>query len=522
MHEASKSQKELIIFAIFLMSVILIPLLSVIKPVNASNPWQVPVTASPLWTDTGLYMQAGNEALISATGTWSWGSIPFLDSCGPGGTPGSTSSDVFIVGNRGELIAFVGPNPYQGHLGDPNFFPQSVGYWSIGNSGTVTSDKAGELWLGINDDATSEDINDNSGSLPASITLYQNTTTTVTCSHSPALQNCTVTCTATVAGVNPTGYVSWWTNSTTGNFSNEFTAINSGTTTTTYTDSSPGTAILYAGYLGDSNNLISTGIISLPVVQSWQVTITSNNTVAGTVNPASGLYGSTPTIITATPNAGNQFLYWTTTGGATLASNSSSTTMAVSGTGTVEAFFAQVTPVKITNVQLPTNTTAQGFNATQLGFIMPTNMTILNPNAVSEQASVQVFANATLVYNNTVTLGAGQTQTIYTSINTTTVGLIVGNYTSQVVAITVGLNAPNTDTSTGNIAVTYPGDLTGDFKVDFNDVTAFVQAYIQYNQVGGSHPVNLECDYNHDGAIDFNDVTAFVDAYIAYNSPGGH
>lgn len=61
--------------------------------------------------------------------------------------------------------------------------------------------------------------------------------------------------------------------------------------------------------------------------------------------------------------------------------------------------------------------------------------------------------------------------------------------------------------------MTCPGDLTGQFEVNFNDINAFVTSYINYYQTGQSNPA---ADFDHDGKLDFNDINLFVSASIAY------
>ena len=64
----------------------------------------------------------------------------------------------------------MGSDPLQGHWGDAGFFPQSTGYLDVGSSLQFNSASNGELWLGFNDDAVSENVGDNSGSVTAVIT----------------------------------------------------------------------------------------------------------------------------------------------------------------------------------------------------------------------------------------------------------------------------------------------------------------------------------------------------------------
>lgn len=135
------------------------------------------VPANPLWKDTGLKVVKGQTVSIKSSGTWNTG----VEECGPDGddTSGDYLADLFLTSDapskHGELIAFVGSqsiDPYQDQWGNSSFFPQLTGkgYWAIGSNITFTIDRDGELWLGINDDAVSQGISDNSGSLTTIIT----------------------------------------------------------------------------------------------------------------------------------------------------------------------------------------------------------------------------------------------------------------------------------------------------------------------------------------------------------------
>ena len=70
------------------------------------------------------------------------------------------------------------------------------------------------------------------------------------------------------------------------------------------------------------------------------------------------------------------------------------------------------------------------------------------------------------------------------------------------------LIAPPTGYPTATQTQSYP---TG--VVNFNDITYFVAAYINYNV---NHIYNPYADQNADGAINFNDISLFVGNYIAY------
>ena len=127
---------------------------------NASALGVATVTAVPLWTDTGLTV-SGYSISISAAGVWDWGGGP----TGPDGDffYGCSGYDEFEQNcHHGQLIAFVGANPYAGTV--------NVDYYGIGSSGSIPNGLSGELWLGFNDDRESGATEDNSGSVEAVMT----------------------------------------------------------------------------------------------------------------------------------------------------------------------------------------------------------------------------------------------------------------------------------------------------------------------------------------------------------------
>lgn len=143
---------------------------------------------------------------------------------------------------------------------------------------------------------------------------------------------------------------------------------------------------------------------------------------------------------------------------------------------------------------------------------MPINLTLSNPDGVSETAFIEVDANSTLVNSSAVMLNAFQTKIIPCDFNTSV--LTVGNYIYTVTVTSTNLTGSPVNTATGQTGVTYLGDLNGEFKVNFDDVTAFVADYIAYNTNGTYVPA---VDYNQDGRINFNDLLLFVQYYIAYS-----
>lgn len=140
------------------------------------------VGATPLWTDTGITVSAGETWRINADpgDLWNWGGS-WDDAAGvqPWNTPNTWDRFLFVA-NHGELIGYVGADPYQGNWGNlyynwPAGSGQLPGYLHVGEAAITaagfvwTSATSGTLWLGMNDDAYSRGIGDNWGSIDVSI-----------------------------------------------------------------------------------------------------------------------------------------------------------------------------------------------------------------------------------------------------------------------------------------------------------------------------------------------------------------
>jgi hypothetical protein len=119
----------------------------------------ITVSSNPLWTDTGISLSGGSTA-ITATGSWSTG----LGFTGPDGlyVPEYAYDEWLQNGWHGQLLAYVGANPYSGTV--------NVDYFAIGSSG-VLNGLSGELWLGFNDDMVSGGVGDNEGSVIATVAI---------------------------------------------------------------------------------------------------------------------------------------------------------------------------------------------------------------------------------------------------------------------------------------------------------------------------------------------------------------
>ena len=147
---------------------------------------------------------------------------------------------------------------------------------------------------------------------------------------------------------------------------------------------------------------------------------------------------------------------------------------------------------------VPNTAAVANYTFVQTGFPLSVNATLEDG-----ANTIQIFANSTLVYNNTITANSSDS-TFNCQIPTT--NLTIGNYT-----LTENLNGVNF--TLGICGVTYLDDLNGDFKVNFEDVQLFINYYLAYYS---SNLYPQAIDYNQDGKINFADIQIFVHNYIAF------
>jgi len=142
-------------------------LLAVTVPTSAGAA-TVTVSSNPLWTDTGITLGSGSRIVIhNAHGAWNWGAAPA--NFGPGGDyrPDLAYDEWITNGFHGQLIGFVGNDPYSASQNDPHLF-------SIGTATVTVSGVSGRLWLGFNDDFETNAIDDNTGSVTVDLSQAPN------------------------------------------------------------------------------------------------------------------------------------------------------------------------------------------------------------------------------------------------------------------------------------------------------------------------------------------------------------
>ncbi|HET6421326.1 MAG TPA: VPLPA-CTERM sorting domain-containing protein [Geobacteraceae bacterium] len=140
--------------------------------VSSSEAATFTVNANPLWTDTGIDLNGKAYKISGALGTWSWEGGVITDANGTTVSVSDTSylNDEWIRnGQHGQLIGFVG----DANL-DPNANPRQISQgdirlFAIGTGSVTLSGLTGRLWLGMNDDFSSFNTGDNSGSVTVSV-----------------------------------------------------------------------------------------------------------------------------------------------------------------------------------------------------------------------------------------------------------------------------------------------------------------------------------------------------------------
>jgi hypothetical protein len=143
----------------------------------------LPVSWSPQdwWTNSGLVVRAGDAIDVTSTGVWNafdgnygadgstvWWPDQFLSPLG------AFSGDPTPVGTHfGGLIGYIGetPPPVGSYLGMSveQRLEQIARMVVLGSNVHVIAPLSGALWLGMNDDAYSGNLSDNSGAIQVNV-----------------------------------------------------------------------------------------------------------------------------------------------------------------------------------------------------------------------------------------------------------------------------------------------------------------------------------------------------------------
>jgi hypothetical protein len=149
------------------------------------------------------------------------------------------------------------------------------------------------------------------------------------------------------------------------------------------------------------------------------------------------------------------------------------------------------------------------------GFVFPVNVTLQNLGNISRQVEVDLYATGSLVGQDNFEMAANCSVEFSCLGNSSM--LPVGNYSLSAYVFAVDeLDCSfGHSLAEGEVLITYTGDLTDDFVVDYVDIGDFIDAYNNYLQYAVLDPA---ADYDHDNDIDDDDVTLFLAAFDAYQS----
>lgn len=143
----------------------------------------VTVSAPTIWVSTGISVTTGTQLSITATGSWTPGSIGFV---GPDGYSQPWPDNFLNLKDIGvcascatdpapywaALIGYIGtaPPPPPGSYVSSSILPEAERVFPVGSSAITTTVLSGALWLGFNDDAYSGNTSDNAGQVVAQVT----------------------------------------------------------------------------------------------------------------------------------------------------------------------------------------------------------------------------------------------------------------------------------------------------------------------------------------------------------------
>jgi hypothetical protein len=159
--------------------------------------------------------------------------------------------------------------------------------------------------------------------------------------------------------------------------------------------------------------------------------------------------------------------------------------------------FGSIHDVAITNVVPSKTVVGKGYGD-------KVNVTVSNQGSYTETFKVTLYANATIIASQDVTMmGFGNSATITVTWNTT--GFAYGNYTiSANVILALGETNQWTGPFTyGTVKVTIPGDINGDGTVNGLDLGIIAGAWLSSPGMPNWNPA---ADINNDGVVNGLDL----------------
>jgi len=137
------------------------------------------------------------------------------------------------------------------------------------------------------------------------------------------------------------------------------------------------------------------------------------------------------------------------------------------------------------------------------GYAVIVDVNITNRGSILETSNVTLYANATVIQTQQLTLAAGNLTVLTFTWNTT--GFARSNYAVSAYAWPVPNEIDTADNmyEDGQIQITLPGDTNGDKKVDGKDIAIIARGF---GSLAGRERYTPNADMNGDGKIDGKDI----------------
>ena len=163
---------------------------------------------------------------------------------------------------------------------------------------------------------------------------------------------------------------------------------------------------------------------------------------------------------------------------------------------------------------IATKDIAVATNETYVGEVIPINVTVLNDGDITENFSVSLFYDSTLVATqDVVNLASKENLTLFFLWDTSGVPARLAPYTIKAEASILPheINITDNTLTDGAIMLKIIGDVNGDGRVNIDDLIAWDAAYLSHS---GDPNWNVQADLSMDGIVDKADATLILDHYM--------
>jgi hypothetical protein len=270
--------------------------------------------------------------------------------------------------------------------------------------------------------------------------------------------------------------------------------------------------------------IINVTVFGVSDLYGWEITLTWNSTLLEAVGVTEGTFlksGNRATFFTYNIIAteGSLTVDCTLTGafnGVNGDGTLATITFYVNSAGGCPLHLSEATLVDSQDNQIPSQTVdGYGYfrlvssiatlkNVVGQGYSDGVNVTVANDKGDTEAFNVTLYANTTVIGNQTTSNLPNGTFIVLT-FSWSTTNFVYGNYTlSAGIWPVQGETNSTSNCPGGNVVVTIPGDVNGDFKVGLSDLVLLGKAY---NTKPGDARWNPNADINGDGKIGLSDLT---------------